>query len=508
MKYEETATIELKSEYKDELASEIVAFLNTHNGVIYIGIKNDGEIIGVNNIDQALIDISEIIVNGITPNPQELIKVSTFIEENKKIIKIKINKGYELFYVTKMGLSVKGCYERVGSTKRSMTHEEIQKRFISSLKPIDFLTVIPSSYKPITLNQLRIYYESLGYHLDSTTIAENLKLLTEDGKYNLLAELMSDKNRIGFIYARFHGKDKSSYGETIDHGNQCIITSLERMINRLEGENFGKTTITSKQRITKRLVDMDCLKEALFNAIINNSWESGKCPVIYKFNDRFEIISYGGLPIRQTEENFYKGISSPRSESLMRIMRDLGYAERTGHGIPKIIKLYGKKAFDINDNYIIVTLNFDEDVIDSLNEETQNESLNIENEPLNTENESLNIENEPLNSENEPLNSENESLNIENESLNSENESLNVENEPLNSENESLNTEPAHITSISKIKTLLEILKSNQKLNRDELASLLKISKSTLYRTLKKLLEEGIIIRVGSKKDGYWKIKD
>ena len=171
----------------------------------------------------------------------------------------------------------------------------------------------------------------------------------------------------------------------------------------------------------------------------------------------------------------------------MRIMRDLGYAERTGHGIPKIIKLYGKKAFDINDNYIMVTLNFDEDVIDSLNEETQNESLNSENEPLN-------IENEPLNSENEPLNIENESLN--------------TQNEPLNSENESLNTEPAHITSISKIKTLLEILKSNQKLNRDELASLLKISKSTLYRTLKKLLEEGIIIRVGSKKDGYWKIKD
>lgn len=53
-------------------------------------------------------------------------------------------------------------------------------------------------------------------------------------------------------------------------------------------------------------------------------------------------------------------------------MRDLDFAERTGHGIPQIIDKYGKKAFDITDSFILVTLPYDSDVVSKLN---QNEHL-------------------------------------------------------------------------------------------------------------------------------------
>lgn len=94
------------------------------------------------------------------------------------------------------------------------------------------------------------------------------------------------------------------------------------MKNRLETENFGMSKITFSKRIDKQLVDMDCLREALYNAVVYNDWENSRIPIIYKFNDRFEIISYGGIPNGQTKEMFLKGISKPRSESLMRILRD------------------------------------------------------------------------------------------------------------------------------------------------------------------------------------------
>lgn len=90
-------------------------------------------------------------------------------------------------------------------------------------------------------------------------------------------------------------------------------------------------------------------------------------PSVYVYTDRIEIISYGGLPFWQTEENFFKGISKPRSKSFIRILRDLDFAERTGHGIPQIINKYGRKAFDITDTFILVTLPYDPDVVSRLN---------------------------------------------------------------------------------------------------------------------------------------------
>ncbi len=49
----------------------------------------------------------------------------------------------------------------------------------------------------------------------------------------------------------------------------------------------------------------------------------------------------------------------------MRILSDLEYVEQTGHGIPEIVRNYGSEAFDINDNYINVTIHFDKEVMES-----------------------------------------------------------------------------------------------------------------------------------------------
>ncbi len=137
---------------------------------------------------------------------------------------------------------------------------------------------------------------------------------------------------------------------------------------RLEAENRGVTEISSTTRSTKSLVDIDCLREAVYNALAHNDWLNGGVPSVYVYNDRIEIISYGGLPFGQTEENFFKGISKPRNEDFIRILRDLDFAERTGHGIPQITDKYGKKTFDITDSFILATLPYDSDVVSKLNQ--------------------------------------------------------------------------------------------------------------------------------------------
>ena len=59
----------------------------------------------------------------------------------------------------------------------------------------------------------------------------------------------------------------------------------------------------------------------------------------------------------------FKGISKPRNEQLSEIFKRLGIVEQTGHGIPTIIKKYGREAFDIKDNYIDVIIPYNKEVL-------------------------------------------------------------------------------------------------------------------------------------------------
>ena len=52
MKYFETEKIELKRILNDSFEKEVIAFLNTHDGVIYIGVEDNGEICGITGVCQ------------------------------------------------------------------------------------------------------------------------------------------------------------------------------------------------------------------------------------------------------------------------------------------------------------------------------------------------------------------------------------------------------------------------------------------------------------------------
>ena len=70
-RYIESETLELKERYTDTISKEIVSFLNSSGGIILIGIKDDGTVIGVDKIDEVLRKISDIITAQIEPNPQD-----------------------------------------------------------------------------------------------------------------------------------------------------------------------------------------------------------------------------------------------------------------------------------------------------------------------------------------------------------------------------------------------------------------------------------------------------
>ena len=443
--YIESETVELKAKYTDTFVRELVSFLNAEGGIIYIGIQNDGTVIGVDNIDNTLKNISDCITDQIEPSPRGEVISEIIHEENRSIIAVNVKKGIKpLYCIKKYGFSSKGCLVRIGTTCKEMSPEEIQFRYKSQFINEDYMLLAPSKYVPLSFNMMKILLTSRGFHINENSFEASFNLRRNDGTYNLLAEILADQNMVPLIFVKFAGINKASISHRSDYGGQSLLLGYQKMKDRLIAENICKTDTTVRPRIDEYLYDIDCANEALVNMFVHNDWTITE-PQVSFYSDRIVFTSHGGIPHGMTEEEFYNGVSRPRNAVLMRVFLNLGIVEHTGHGIPMIVEKYGREAFDIHQNYINVTLPFNQAVLASVPQIGTDHG---------TDDKGIRL------------------------------------NEDL---------------SDTEKKLILELIK-NPKYTYNQLASEIGISRRTVSRTVASLVEKKYIERIGNNKSGFWKI--
>ncbi|MBQ1614985.1 MAG: ATP-binding protein, partial [Selenomonas sp.] len=59
---------EYKRELTDVLKKEVIAFANTNGGSIYIGIADDGTVVGVSDSDQTMLRLASMLRDSIHPD--------------------------------------------------------------------------------------------------------------------------------------------------------------------------------------------------------------------------------------------------------------------------------------------------------------------------------------------------------------------------------------------------------------------------------------------------------
>ena len=65
MKFKESETVELKLIVTDLIKKEIVAFANSEGGTIYIGVSDDGEVVGIEDSDKSDLQFSGMVHDNI-----------------------------------------------------------------------------------------------------------------------------------------------------------------------------------------------------------------------------------------------------------------------------------------------------------------------------------------------------------------------------------------------------------------------------------------------------------
>ena len=104
------------------------------------------------------------------------------------------------------------CYIRIGSSKEKLSKypekEQVlfEKLFYKKLN----ISNIESNYQDLTFNKFLIYCSTKNIFVNMNTYKESFNFLTEDGKYNYLAQLMSDNSHVNIRFAIFSGTDKTT----------------------------------------------------------------------------------------------------------------------------------------------------------------------------------------------------------------------------------------------------------------------------------------------------------
>lgn len=345
----ENETIEFKKsvgELKEGVISLASMLNKTEYGILYFGVRNDGLVIGQEIGNLTLKNISQTIANSI--KPQVIPTISVEYIDDKTIIKVIVKGNHKPY-------SAYGRYYiRMSDEDRDISPENLKE--LMNKETIESIVKIESNNQFLTFNQLKNIYLINGLTLNEETYKHNLNLLTSNNKYNLMADILSDNNSYSIKVAKFNGVNKIELIKRNEYGYKCLLLALQQVLDYVESLNETFVNMDGAVRKETKLFDFSCFREAWLNACLHNKWSRLTPPAVYMYSDRIEIISTGGLPVDFSKEDFFKGRSKPVNIELQKIMGQLNLIEQTGHGVPLIVSKYGKEAFEITDNFIIVTI--------------------------------------------------------------------------------------------------------------------------------------------------------
>lgn len=354
---DESQHLEFKSQLTDSFEKEVIAFLNSRDGgAVIIGVGDKGQLLGVDDADSLQLKIKDRLKQNITPSTMGLFDVVLLQEHGKTLIKVIVASGSEKpYYLSKMGMSSKGCYIRIGSASEPMTGNMIEDLFARRVR--NSIGNITSRYQDLTFQQLKIYYQENGFTLNEQ-FAQNLELTTKTGEYNYAAYLLADRNGCSIKVGKYQGTDRVDLIENQEYGYCSLVKATYAVLEKLNIENKTFTKITPTKRLEQRMLNPVALREAVINALVHNDFSREVPPKFELFADRLEITSTGAIPAGFTEDEFFSGHSVPQNKELMRVFRDLDIVEQMGSGIQRILKAYPKSIYHFTPNFIRVVMPF------------------------------------------------------------------------------------------------------------------------------------------------------
>ena len=331
----ETENIEFKSGFTEEIYKEVIAFANTDGGVLYIGIDNDGNAVGLNNVDDEYTRITNGIRDAILPDVTMFVKYT--IQENK-VVRITISEGTNKpYYLRSKGLKPNGVYVRQGTSSVQASSEQI-RQMIKDSDGDDFESM-RSLKQELTFTSTAAAFERYGVDFSEEKYLALGMIHKNDGLFTNLALLMSDQCQHSIKVAVFGDDENTTFKDSREFKGS-IFKQINETFRYIMLSNRTSSVFKGLERIDKSEYPEAALREALLNSVVHRDYSySGS--IIININDKqMEFVSIGGLLPGLTADDIRSGISQPRNKNLAEVFHRLKLIEAYGTGIRRIYKLY------------------------------------------------------------------------------------------------------------------------------------------------------------------------
>ena len=355
----------------DKFSQAICAFSNDvadskKKGYLLIGVRDNGELAGLQVDDKLLLQISNIRTDGnILPQPVMTVEKFSFAQGDVLVVEVTPSQVPPVRYRGRI-------WVRVGPRKSIATEAEeklLTERRLSNIRTFDAMPCLGTTLEDldITLFKKEYLFKAVAEDIlqeDKRTIEEQMASL---GLYDLryqcptnAAIVLFGNNPERFLhgayiqYVRFKGLDRA--GDIINEhkfsGNLCKV--LPRI------DVFVETSIAQKRPIPISVLREKTVskypywatRELLMNAIMHRDYESNAPVAFYEYDDHIEIQNAGGLYGKVSANNF-PNVSDYRNPFIAEAMKVLGYVNRFSRGVYRVQKELeengnGKASFDFS----------------------------------------------------------------------------------------------------------------------------------------------------------------
>ena len=378
----ESQVLEFKRIYSDGVRKTVIAFANTDGGKLMIGVEDDGEIVGLENAHEEMLQISNSLRGTIKPDVMML--VSMLLEEidGKYIIIIEVKKGLAApYYLGNKGIRPEGVFVRQGASTVSASEAAILKMIRETSG---------NRYEVTRAVNQEITFENLGAHFARKNLKfeaiqyKTLGLVDNENQFTNLGFLLSDECDRSIKFAVYQGSAKRIFKYRREFTGS-LLKQLEDVFLLIDKYNATASYVDGLYRNDIRDYPSEAIREALLNAIVHREYELSASTLISIFDDRLEILSAGSLMKGVTLSDIMLGLSSLRNPNLANIFYRLELIEAYGTGMQKIMEEYGDYAFkpivEFSDNAFKITLpniNYYDTFANKPIEQTDEKNLNNE----------------------------------------------------------------------------------------------------------------------------------
>ncbi len=337
MDFKENETVELKEIVTDDVKKEIIAFANSAGGTLYIGIADNGGIVGILNPEAVTQQIVNMVRDSIKPDITMFLRYEIKDASGKKIVAVEVQRGTERpYYLAQKGLRSEGVYVRQGASSVPATDTAIRRM----IKETD-----GDNFENMRSLEQTLTFEAAGREFAERKMElgvpqmKTLGILNGDGIYTNLGQLLSDQCVHTVKAAVFEASDQSVFRDRREFSGS-LLQQLNEIYEYIDRRNQTRATFHKLRRIDKRDYPEVAVREALLNSLVHRDYSFSASGLIGIYADRIEFTTIGGLLTGVSLDDIMLGLSVCRNPKLANTFYRLELIEAYGTGMRKIMKSY------------------------------------------------------------------------------------------------------------------------------------------------------------------------